>query len=54
MAEVTRLLETYRAAGRQTIWVMGWSATYEAYIAFLNKFLHVDEDQLLPITAGGN
>ncbi|CAD6269212.1 unnamed protein product [Miscanthus lutarioriparius] len=54
VAEVTRLLETHRAAGRQTVWVMGWSATYETYLAFLSKFPLVDKDwelQLLPITA---
>ncbi|XP_066355432.1 protein DWARF 53-LIKE-like isoform X3 [Miscanthus floridulus] len=54
VAEVTRLLETHRAAARQTVWVMGWSATYETYLAFLSKFPLVDKDwelQLLPITA---
>jgi hypothetical protein len=48
VSEVTRLLETHRA------WVMGWSATYETYLAFLSKFPLVDKDwdlQLLPITA---
>jgi hypothetical protein len=33
---------------------MGWSATYETYLAFLSKFPLVDKDwelQLLPITA---
>ncbi|KAL5219734.1 hypothetical protein ABZP36_024447 [Zizania latifolia] len=51
VAEVTRVLETHRL-GR--VWVMGWSATYETYLAFLSKFPLVDKDwelQLLPITA---
>ncbi|KAG8089322.1 hypothetical protein GUJ93_ZPchr0011g28391 [Zizania palustris] len=50
VAEVTRLLEN--KVGR--VWVMGWSATYETYLAFLSKFPLVDKDwelQLLPITA---
>jgi hypothetical protein len=54
VAEVTRLLETHRPAARQTVWVMGWSATYETYLAFLSKFPLVDKDwelQLLPFTA---
>nr|CAB3488812.1 unnamed protein product [Digitaria exilis] len=52
VSEVTRLLEMHRAG--QTLWVMGWSATYETYLAFLSKFPLVDKDwelQLLPITA---
>ncbi|RCV36692.1 hypothetical protein SETIT_8G002600v2 [Setaria italica] len=52
VSEVTRLLETHRAG--HTVWVMGWSATYETYLAFLSKFPLVDKDwelQLLPITA---
>ena len=51
VSEVTRLLETHRAG--QTLWVMGWSATYETYLAFLSKFPLVDKDwelQLLPVT----
>ncbi|KAL6640647.1 hypothetical protein ACP70R_021770 [Stipagrostis hirtigluma subsp. patula] len=51
VTEVTRVLETHRE-GR--VWVMGWSATYETYLAFLSKFPLVDKDwdlQLLPITA---
>ncbi|KAL6905970.1 hypothetical protein ACP4OV_003571 [Aristida adscensionis] len=51
VAEVTRALETHRA---RRVWVMGWSATYETYLAFLSKFPLVDKDwelQLLPITA---
>ncbi|KAK3135938.1 hypothetical protein QOZ80_5BG0425550 [Eleusine coracana subsp. coracana] len=50
VSEVTRLLETHR--GR--VWVMGWSATYETYLAFLSKFPLLDKDwdlQLLPVTA---
>ncbi|KAK3118185.1 hypothetical protein QOZ80_9BG0695450 [Eleusine coracana subsp. coracana] len=50
VAEVTRLLETHR--GRVS--VMGWSATYETYLAFLSKFPLLDKDwdlQLLPVTA---
>jgi hypothetical protein len=50
VSEVTRLLETHRPS----IWVMGWSATYETYLAFLSKFPLVDKDwdlQLLPVTA---
>ncbi|KAL6870565.1 hypothetical protein ACP4OV_014413 [Aristida adscensionis] len=53
VTEVTRVLETHRAA---RVWVMGWSATYETYLAFLSKFPLLDKDwelQLLPITAGG-
>ncbi|XP_052135425.1 protein DWARF 53 [Oryza glaberrima] len=52
VAEVTRVLETLSKVGR--VWVMGWSATYETYLAFLSKFPLVDKDwdlQLLPITA---
>uniref|UniRef100_A0A0D9XN63 ATPase AAA-type core domain-containing protein n=1 Tax=Leersia perrieri TaxID=77586 RepID=A0A0D9XN63_9ORYZ len=52
VAEVTRVLETHTKVGR--VWVMGWSATYETYLAFLSKFPLVDKDwelQLLPITA---
>jgi hypothetical protein len=52
VSEVTRLLETHRPG--HTVWVMGWSATYETYLAFLSKFPLVDKDwelQLLPITA---
>ncbi|BAF27372.2 Os11g0104300 [Oryza sativa Japonica Group] len=52
VAEVTRVLETHSKVGR--VWVMGWSATYETYLAFLSKFPLVDKDwdlQLLPITA---
>uniref|UniRef100_A0A0E0MIN0 Clp R domain-containing protein n=1 Tax=Oryza punctata TaxID=4537 RepID=A0A0E0MIN0_ORYPU len=52
VAEVTRVLETHSKIGR--VWVMGWSATYETYLAFLSKFPLVDKDwdlQLLPITA---
>jgi hypothetical protein len=50
VSEVTRLLETHRPS----IWVMGCSATYETYLAFLSKFPLVDKDwdlQLLPVTA---
>jgi hypothetical protein len=50
VSEVTRLLETHRSS----IWVMGWSATYETYLAFLSKFPLVNKDwdlQLLPVTA---
>ncbi|CAL4989919.1 unnamed protein product [Urochloa decumbens] len=49
VSEVTRLLETHRPG--QTLWVMGWTATYETYLAFLSKFPLVDKDwdlQLLP------
>ncbi|KAF0889657.1 hypothetical protein E2562_030138 [Oryza meyeriana var. granulata] len=52
VAEVTRVVETHSKVGR--VWVMGWSATYETYLAFLSKFPLVDKDwdlQLLPITA---
>uniref|UniRef100_J3N5C1 Clp R domain-containing protein n=1 Tax=Oryza brachyantha TaxID=4533 RepID=J3N5C1_ORYBR len=52
VAEVTRVLETHTKVGR--VWVIGWSATYETYLAFLSKFPLVDKDwdlQLLPITA---
>ncbi|WVZ87932.1 LOW QUALITY PROTEIN: hypothetical protein U9M48_034506 [Paspalum notatum var. saurae] len=55
VAEITRLLETHSrpAAGRSSVWVMGWSATYETYLAFLSKFPLVDKDwdlQLMPIS----
>ncbi|KAJ1264441.1 hypothetical protein BS78_08G001300 [Paspalum vaginatum] len=54
VAEVTRLLETHsRPAAGQSVWVMGWSATYETYLAFLSKFPLVDKDwelQLMPIS----
>ncbi|CAN6335324.1 unnamed protein product [Urochloa humidicola] len=52
VSEVTRLLETHRPPGH-TLWVMGWTATYETYLAFLSKFPLVDKDwdlQLLPIS----
>ncbi|WVZ87944.1 hypothetical protein U9M48_034518, partial [Paspalum notatum var. saurae] len=55
VAEITRLLETHSrpAAGQSSVWVMGWSATYETYLAFLSKFPLVDKDwdlQLMPIS----
>ncbi|CAN6327544.1 unnamed protein product [Urochloa humidicola] len=52
VSEVTRLLETHSRPGHP-LWVMGWTATYETYLAFLSKFPLLDKDwdlQLLPIT----
>ncbi|XP_074586720.1 LOW QUALITY PROTEIN: protein DWARF 53-LIKE-like [Curcuma longa] len=48
--ELTRLWEVYHGS----LWLMGWSATYETYMKFLSKHPMLDKDwdlQLLPITS---
>lgn len=50
VSELTKVLELRRGS----LWVMGWSATYETYLKFLSRYPMVDKDwnlQLLPITS---
>lgn len=50
VSELTKVLELRRGS----LWVMGWSATYETYLKFLSRYPMVDKDwnlQLVPITS---
>lgn len=50
VSELTKVVELRRGS----LWVMGWSATYETYLKFLSRHPMVDKDwnlQLVPITS---